>query len=106
MYAAAWPPRAWSGRKRRIDAILLFRRRKEVEGETADSLSIQTWGRVGVGDERQRSGSTAIIGGQSQRFHLELVATGEHFEMFLILSTAARVFQQKPGVVLYDAPRT
>ncbi|MGG1946861.1 hypothetical protein AB1286_18930 [Trinickia sp. NRRL B-1857] len=47
------PDPSWSGRKRGIDTILLFRRRKEVEGQMADSLSIQTWGRVGVGDERR-----------------------------------------------------
>ena len=47
------PDPSWSGRKRGIDAILLFRRGKEVEGKVADSLSIQTWGRVGVGDERR-----------------------------------------------------
>ena len=47
------PDPSWSGRKRGVDAILLFRRRKEVDGEVADALSIQTWGRVGVGEERR-----------------------------------------------------
>ncbi len=47
------PDPSWSGRKSGIDAILLFRRPKEVDGQTAHALSIQTWGRVGVGDERR-----------------------------------------------------
>ncbi len=47
------PDPSWSGRKSGIEAILLFRRPKEVEGKTAHALSIQTWGHVGVGDERR-----------------------------------------------------
>lgn len=46
------PDPLWAGRRRGIDAILLFRR-KEVDGEMADALGIQTWGRAGVGDERR-----------------------------------------------------
>ena len=37
---------------------------------------------------------------------MEVVATGEYFEMFLILSTAARAFERKLGLVRYDTRRT
>lgn len=52
------------------------------------------------------SGRLVIVGGSPGWLHLEVVATGEHFEMFLILATAARAFQQALGLVLYDTPRT
>ena len=47
------PDPSWSGRKSGIDAILLFRRPKAVDGQAAHALSVLTWGGVGVGEKRR-----------------------------------------------------
>lgn len=79
------PDPSWWGRRKGVEIILLFCRRREVDGKMADMLSCQTWGRRGSGDE--------------QRIRLELI----EFAISDTEQTVKRLFDNSPALLPEDA---